>query len=154
VPDPVIAPDDPYAPDVLALLAAHLDLMRRQSPPEDVHALDPSGLAGPAVTFLSARDGARLLGVGALARLDADHAEIKSMHTAHGYRGRGVAAAILDRLLDTARRHGYRRVSLETGAAAAFAPARGLYARAGFAVCGPFAAYRPSPHSTFMTRAV
>jgi putative acetyltransferase len=34
---------------------------------------------------------------------------------------------------------------------AAFAPARSLYASAGFVPCGPFAEYRPSPHNTFMT---
>ena len=31
-------------------------------------------------------------------------------------------------------------------------PARALYARHGFEVCGPFGDYRPDPHSTFMTR--
>ena len=34
---------------------------------------------------------------------------------------------------------------------AAFAPARALYARAGFTECGPFGDYRPSITSTFMT---
>jgi putative acetyltransferase len=34
---------------------------------------------------------------------------------------------------------------------AAFAPARSLYERAGFVYCGPFASYRPSPNSVFMT---
>jgi putative acetyltransferase len=33
----------------------------------------------------------------------------------------------------------------------AFAPARSLYANAGFTVCGPFGDYRPSRNSTFMT---
>ena len=33
----------------------------------------------------------------------------------------------------------------------AFAPARALYAEAGFEECGPFGDYRPSPFSTFMT---
>jgi putative acetyltransferase len=32
-----------------------------------------------------------------------------------------------------------------------FAPARTLYATAGFTPCGPFADYRLSPNSTFMT---
>ncbi len=33
---------------------------------------------------------------------------------------------------------------------AAFAPARALYLRFGFEVCGPFAAYRTDPYSEFM----
>lgn len=32
-----------------------------------------------------------------------------------------------------------------------FAPARALYAGAGFAPCGPFGDYGPSPNSVFMT---
>jgi putative acetyltransferase len=34
---------------------------------------------------------------------------------------------------------------------AAFAPARSLYASAGFRPCGPFGDYSPSRSSTFMT---
>jgi putative acetyltransferase len=33
----------------------------------------------------------------------------------------------------------------------AFAPARALYASAGFEPCGPFGDYQPSPSNTFMT---
>ena len=37
---------------------------------------------------------------------------------------------------------------------AAFAPARALYASAGFKHCDPFGDYKPSPYSTWMTRAL
>ena len=84
-------------------------------------------------------------------RLDRQHAEVKSMHTAQAARGRGVARALVDHLVGVARERGYRRVSLETGAGPAFAPARALYATAGFAPCGPFAGYRPSADSAYMT---
>ncbi len=50
-----------------------------------------------------------------------------------------------------ARARGYRRLSLETGAAQAFAPAQKLYESFGFAYCGPFAGYKPDPNSVFMT---
>ena len=36
----------------------------------------------------------------------------------------------------------------------AFAPARALYLRFGFELCGPFADYGPDPNSVFMTRAL
>ena len=153
---PAIAPEDPGAADIRALLDAHLALMRATSPPGSVHALDLGGLRAPGVTFYAARslaDGT-LLGVGALKRLDQRHAEIKSMHVAAPHRGRGVARAILDRLTADAERAGYIRLSLETGSPAPFHPAIALYERAGFARCGPFADYVPDPFSVFMTRTI
>jgi len=53
-----------------------------------------------------------------------------------------------------ARERGCRRVSLETGTMAAFAPARSLYASAGFEPCAPFGDYHPSLNSTCMTLAL
>ncbi len=152
MPELTIAVDDPRAADVRGLLERHLAHMNALSPPEDVHALDVDGLVDPAVTFFSARSGGRLLGVGALKQLEPGHAEIKSMHTAEEARGRGVARALLDHLLRVARDRGARRLSLETGSQPGFAPARALYAAAGFTPCPPFGDYRPSPHSTFLTR--
>ena len=73
------------------------------------------------------------------------------MHTAEAARGRGVGGALVSHLLEVARSRGHSRVSLETGAGEAFAPARALYARAGFTTCGPFAEYVPSRRSVYMT---
>jgi putative acetyltransferase len=146
-----IAIDDPRADDVRALLERHLDYARAHTRPEDVYALDVDGLLDPAVTFFSCRVDGELLAVGALKRLDDRHAEIKSMHTAEAARGRGIGRALLDHLVGEARARGCRRVSLETGAGPAFAPARSLYARAGFSPCGAFGGYRPSPNSAYMT---
>ena len=146
-----IAPDDPRAEDVRALLVRHLTFTNEHSPPEDMHALDVDGLLDPAVSFFSFRLEGRLLGIGALKRLDADHAELKSMHTLEEARCRGIGGAMLDHLVGTARRRRFRRVSLETGSMAAFEPARSLYANRGFQPCGPFSDYVESPNSTFMT---
>ena len=54
-------------------------------------------------------------------------------------------------LLGVARARASCRVSLETGTTAAFAPARALYASAGFVPCGPFGGYQPSEDNLFMT---
>lgn len=152
MPELVIAEDDPGAPDVRALLVRHLEFAHLHSPPEDVHALDSEALRrDDEVTFFSARLDGELVGVGALRRLDASHAEIKSMHTSASARGRGVGRAVLTHLLQVARQCGFERVSLETGTMTAFAPARALYASAGFATCLPFAGYRASPNSVCMT---
>ena len=89
-----------------------------------------------------------------LKRLDADNGEIKSMRTADALLRRGVAARMLDHIIDEARRRGLARLSLETGSGAAFEPAIALYRRYGFDDCAPFADYKPDPFSRFMTRVV
>jgi putative acetyltransferase len=152
--DGVITADSPLAADVRGLLCRHLAFTTATSPPEDMHALDADRLLDPAVEFFSFRRDGVLLGVGALKRLDGEHAEVKSMHTAEAARGGGIGRSMLEHLLAVARERGCRRVSLETGSMAEFAPARALYASAGFAPCEPFADYRPSPNSTFMTLAL
>jgi putative acetyltransferase len=151
VPHGEISIDDPRAEDVRELLERHLGFAHSHSPPEDVHALDVDGLVDPAITFFSLRLEGQLLAVGALKQLDGRHAEIKSMHTAQEVRGRGIGRAMVEHLIGVARDRGACRVSLETGSMAAFAPARSLYARAGFKPCGPFGDYSPSRNSTFMT---
>jgi len=147
----LIAVDDPRKDDVRALLERHLAFALETTPPEHAFALDVDGLIDPAVTFYSLRADGELLGIGAIKQLDLEHGEIKSMHTAQAARGRGVGRAVLGHLLDVARSRGYRRVSLETGTMAEFAPARALYASAGFIACGPFAGYQPSEDNCFMT---
>jgi putative acetyltransferase len=146
-----ISVDDPGAPDVRLLLATHLEFARAPTPPEDAHALDLDGLLDASVTFFSFRRDGVLLAVGALKRLDADHAEVKSMHTVAAARGQGIGRSMVEHLIAAAREAGYQRLSLETGSMAEFAPARALYASVGFEVCEPFGDYRASPNSTYMT---
>jgi putative acetyltransferase len=150
----LIRRDDLQGPEIRALLEEHLADMRRISPPESVHALDLAGLRRPEVAFWTLWDGEALAGCGALKAIDAAHGEVKSMRTAATHRRRGVARALLDHIVAEARRRGYARLSLETGSQPAFAPARTLYAAAGFVPCGPFAGYRDDPHSVFMTLAL
>ena len=146
-----ITVDDPRAADVRDVLVRHLAFMHAQSPPEDVHALDVDGLLDPSVTFFSLRRDGELIALGALKRLDAGHAEVKSMHTVEAMRGKGIAAAMVRYLIGVARERGFARLSLETGTGPAFAPARALYAKAGFVACDRFGDYEDSPYSCFMT---
>ena len=144
--------DDLSGPEIAELLREHLRNMHLHSPPESVHAMDLSRLRSPDITMWTAWEGADLLGCGALKELDAQHGEIKSMRTASRHLRKGIATALLRHILDEARKRSYRRLSLETGSMAAFAPARNLYARFGFRYCGPFADYVEDPNSVFMTR--
>ena len=147
-----IRADDLSEPEVVTLLREHLASVALHSPPESVHALDLEALRAPDVSFWSAWLGLELVGCGALKELDASHGELKSMRTAAPHLRKGVAAAILEHMMNVARKRGYRRLSLETGSMEAFAPARALYARFGFELCGPFADYVEDPYSVFMTR--
>ena len=122
-----VTPDTPATPDVQALLGRHFELMRSQSPAESCHVMEPETLLEAGATLYAARDGNAVLGVGALTVIAPGHGELKSMHTAAEARGRGVARAILAALLEAARQKGMKRVSLETGSADVFAPARALY---------------------------
>ena len=147
----VIRKDDLTGPEVHALLEAHLATMRSLSPPESIHALDLDGLRVPEVTFWTVWQDDALAGCGALKQLSASDGEIKSMHTAAAHRGKGIAEAMLLHILEEARRQRLRRLSLETGSQPGFEPARRLYAKHGFAFCGPFADYEEDPNSVFMT---
>jgi putative acetyltransferase len=144
--------DDLQGERIRALLRLHLASAMQHSPPESVHALDIDGLRQPGLTFWSAWEQDELLGCCALKELSRDHAELKSMRTAPQHERRGIGAAMLGHLLEVARARAYRRLSLETGAMEAFAPARRLYQRHGFEYCGPFGDYREDPYSLYMTR--
>ena len=150
-PDILIRPGGLEQAAVQSLLREHLDRMAAISPPESCHALNPSELDHPSVSFWSAWEGGVLAGCGALKELDAGHGEIKSMRTADAYLRRGVAARILETILATARARGYARLSLETGSMEEFIPARTLYARYGFEYCPPFGGYVSDPNSLYMT---
>lgn len=156
---PEIRVDDLSGAETQRLVARHLAGMHDASPAESVHALDLAGLRHPSVTFWSAWIDGELAGMAALKALDdADAAhprgEITSMRVDERFLGRGVGRALLEHLIDAARGRGYASLWLETGTPAAFAAAQRLYARAGFAVCGPFGAYREDPESMFMTLAL
>ncbi|WP_104163438.1 GNAT family N-acetyltransferase [Cryobacterium sp. N22] len=145
-----IARENPTLEDVLLLLDEHLADMFATSPAESVHALDHSALSAPEISFWTAREDGVLLGCGALKQLTPTEGEIKSMRTTAVARGRGVAARLLTRIVDDARRRNVERLYLETGSEEFFAPARRLYQRHGFTECAPFADYVLDPHSTFM----
>jgi putative acetyltransferase len=141
-------------PRVVDLLHTHRTRARAETAPESAHALDPSGLRAPEMTFWSAWEDDAVVGIGALKRLSADHGEVKSMYTAEAARERGVGSAILRHIMAAARALGMARLSLETGSWPYFEPARAMYARHGFVECAPFGDYRPDPNSVFMTLAL
>jgi putative acetyltransferase len=147
-----IVVDDLSGPQIAGFLAEHVEEMRTITPLESKFALDLDGLRAPDITFWSVWDGDSLVGCGAIKRLNADHAELKSMRTAPARKRSGIASQLLRHILAETRTMGFIRLSLETGSSDFYQPARNLYEKFGFEYCEPFADYRPSPHNVFMTR--
>lgn len=138
-------------PKVRELLEYHATTARAETAAGSAHALDPEDLSSSDVTFWSAWDGDRLLGVGALRRLSPLHGEIKSMHTVQTSRRSGVGTIVLGHIIEAARAMGMTRLSLETGSWPFFEPARAFYRSHGFVECPPFGDYVEDTNSVFMT---
>ena len=141
-------------PEIHALLQEHVQDMVKHSPAHSMHALDLAALRHPDITFWTAWEQGAMLGCGALKALGAGAGEIKSMRTASGHLRKGVAAALMQRIMTTAQERAYQQLYLETGSAPAFDPARRMYERLGFAYCGPFASYVEDRFSVFMVKAL
>ncbi len=136
-----------------SLLAAHVALMRSQSPTESCHVMTADDLRASGARVFAGRDGdGAVVAIGALKPFGDGAAELKSMHCAQALRGQGLGRALLAHLEAEARAAGLRTLWLETGSDAQFAAARGLYRSAGFSDCPPFGDYRADPLSVFMTR--
>ncbi|MDP5103057.1 MAG: GNAT family N-acetyltransferase [Erythrobacter sp.] len=128
--------------DVQALIAYHQQAMQAGSPPGHSFALDLSGLIDPAVTLWDARMDDRVVGIGAIKRLTEKQCEIKSMRTHPDFLRRGIAARLLEVIIDHARSEGITRLSLETGSGPLFEPALAMYRKRGFANGDAFGDYQ------------
>tara|TARA_B100000678_G_scaffold108932_1_gene91275 strand:- start:2307 stop:2777 length:471 start_codon:yes stop_codon:yes gene_type:complete len=130
-----------HDPQVRALALDHVRQMRAGSPEGQAFALDLTGLDDPAITLFGAWRGDDLLGIGALKRLGAQGAEIKSMRTRADALRQGVARALLEAIVARAQDEGIARLSLETGRGPMFEPALALYRARGFRNGEAFADY-------------
>ena len=126
---------------VQALIGYHQGDLQTASPPGHSFALDLSGLADPAVTVWAVWVDDRVAAIGALKRLSPNHAELKSMRTHPDFLRRGIAARLLETIIDHARSEGIARLSLETGTGPLFEPALALYRKRGFANGDAFGDY-------------
>jgi putative acetyltransferase len=149
-----IARADPAAPEIAALIGIHAARSQSLYPSESCHVYGPAEMAAEGVLLFVARVAGNAVAIGGLRPLGPAGGEIKSMHTLEAWRGRGIGARLMDRLMDDARARGWPALFLETGSDAGSAAARAVYARLGFVLCPPFGEYRPDPLSVFMTRAL
>ncbi len=83
-------------------------------------------------TFLVLIDDSRVVGSGAIRRLNDDICELKRMWFFKDYRGRGLGMKMAQMLLHFARKTGYKKVRLDTTDKEKQAQALKLYKRLGF----------------------
>ena len=152
--EPVITIEESLTDELAQILRAHWLFCTSSTPIEHVYALDASKLFSPDITVFGARIDGELVGVGAIRKLDAHHAELKSMHTLAKSRGSGVGRAMVAHIEDFARSSGIERMSLETGANEAFKPARELYKYLGYNSCDAFGDYVLSEDNMCMTKLI
>ena len=150
----VITTEKSLTDELAQVLQAHWLFCTSSTPIEHVYALDASKLFSPDITVFGARIDGELVGVGAIRKLDAHHAELKSMHTLAKSRGSGVGRAMVAHLEDFARSSGIERMSLETGTNEAFKPARELYKYLGYNSCDAFGDYVLSEDNMCMTKLI
>src|SRR4051794_23253442 len=120
---------DPMAAALLNAYAAEIE-SRFISRAASRVATDPAEYAKPTGSFLVVYEDGEPIACGGLRALPDGAAEVKRMYVVPEARGRGVAAQLLARLEDEARRLGYQRVRLDT--AAKLTEAQALYRGAGY----------------------
>lgn len=139
------SPLQPAVREMIAELNAHLLSL---TPAEFCFHMTAEQMAEPATTVFVARDETgRAVGMGALRREGDGLAEVKRMYTRPEARGRHAGSAILDRIIELARKEGVERLVLETGDR--HPEAWRLYESRGFARCGPVLDYPDSQYSVF-----
>ena len=145
--------DDPSRPEVTALLQQLDDFLTSLYEPEHNHLMPVTALLEPRVTFITARCGDRPVGCGAIVDHNGDYAEVKRMFVVPEFRGRGIARRILTELECLARRAGFGRMRLETGAMQE--QAIGLYRSVGFRPREQFGDYPNIPFlSVFLEKQI
>ena len=72
------------------------------------------------------------------------------MRTHPAFLRRGVAAALLEHIIDAAKVKGMKRLSLETGSGSYFEAALSLYRRRGFVDGDEFADYKRTAFNQFL----
>lgn len=145
----LIEPTSPRAPGTKALLEQSHALMLSLFSPDACHFLDLEALEDDSIHLFAARIGDETVGTGALA-VKSGYGEVKSMFTSDAARGKGVAAALLRQIEDTAIALKLPELKLETGTG--LDAAHRLYERSGFTYTGPFGDYKAQPESLFMTK--
>jgi putative acetyltransferase len=128
--------------EVLLLVGELNDELGALYPPEQRHGLALNAIFAPHIRFFVARSEDDVGGCGGVALLQ-DFAEVKRMYVRPQIRGKGVADAIMCRLIAETRKAGLSCLRAETGPKSL--AAAGFYRRFGFRTCPAFEPYASLP---------
>ena len=145
-----ITPERPDTADAQTLIAELDAELAPGYPATSRHGYSVARLLESGVAFFVVRVGGTPAGCGGIQLFGADYGELKRMYLRPQFRGRGLAAQLLERLAAYAQAHGVSTLRLETGIYQSAAIA--LYERAGFRRVEPFGAYQPGPHNIFFEK--
>ncbi|MEQ8435892.1 MAG: GNAT family N-acetyltransferase [Ilumatobacter fluminis] len=134
--------DDPDTMALVERLNEELAAVATE-PGENHFSLTTAEVTGDAGRMVRARLDGRLVGCGAIRRIEPHVGELKRMFVDPDARGRRVGAALLDQLELRATRLGLDQLKLETGPRQV--AARALYERSGYARCPAWGEYLDSP---------
>ncbi len=128
--------------EITALIDELDQELSRQYPPETQHAIELDEIRQPHILFFAARLNGSAVGCGGLA-LFSGFSEVKRLYVREEARGRGVADAIMSRLIEEALAARRTTMRLETGTRS-FAAIR-FYQRWGFQPCEIYEPYASMP---------
>ena len=140
--------------EVNELLTKHFVELRAASPEGSAHVLDIPGLKVPSIKFWSLWENEKLIGCGALKFLDKYHGEFKSIRIHDNFRRQDRGFNVIEHLITEAKKLKIKKLSIETGAGDFFIPARKLFKKSGFSICGPFAHYKEDANSVYLTKLI
>lgn len=107
----------------------------------------PASYAPPGGMLLVARDGCHPVGCVALRALDTETCEMKRLFIRPSHRGAGLGRTLATRIIDEARRLGYRWMRLDT--VPGMEAAQALYEQLGFVESDPYTR-NPVPGARFL----
>tara|TARA_B100000787_G_scaffold112637_1_gene83881 strand:- start:74 stop:541 length:468 start_codon:yes stop_codon:yes gene_type:complete len=136
------------------LLVKHFIELRTVSPEGSAHVLDIVGLKDQSIKFWSLWENDDLMGIGALKFIDKRHGEFKSIRVNEKFRNKKFGLKVINHLINEAKKLNIDKLSLETGSGKFFIPARKLFFKCGFKICGPFSHYKVDINSVYMCRLI
>jgi putative acetyltransferase len=140
-----------------SVIAVNLDFWQGELTEEDLRRIDSmsdienaqSHYSDNRGLFLVLLDNEKIVGTGAIRRLDDEICELKRMWFHQQYRGKGWGWEMAQMLFDFARQTGYRKVRLDLAKAERQSQAMKFYAKLGFY---PIEQYNDSPCEVFMEK--
>jgi len=121
------------------LIRDHFEAHSEAHDPSQISAIIeklPAPYVPPGGGMWVAWEGDEATGCVALQSLSADVGEVKRMYVRPEHRGKGIARALANLVIDEARARGYSRLRL--GTLASMQPAQNLYASLGFVPIAPY----------------